>query len=93
MNNVSISVFVTEPIAAEDAVSPATLKSLNDNPPSLKFTDPDGFVVASLNALTTPSEASLTSPANLLFEETSACPTGVTDADVTSAASLKNVKN
>ena len=86
-----ISVFVTEPIVAEEAVIAATLISANANPDSAKFTEPEGLAVASLNALITPSEASLTIPANLRFVAADVVPAGLTAADVTFVAVLAYV--
>jgi len=85
------SVFDTSPTVIEDAVSPATLISANASPLSEKLTELDGLIVASLNALITPSDASLTTPANLRFVVAENVPAGLTAADVTFAASLTNV--
>ncbi len=89
--------FVTEPIAADvnvadDAVNAPILISANASPLSEKLTVPDGLVVASLNTLITPSEASLTAPANLRFVDAENVPAGLTAAEVTLAFVLSNVK-
>jgi len=81
-------VFDTSPTVIEDAVNAATLISANDSPPSEKLITVVGFVVASLNTLNTPSDASLTAPANLRLVVTSAVPAGETAADVTFALVL-----
>ena len=52
---------------------------------------PDGFVVAPWNILTTPSDASLTTPPNLRLAPTEAEPLGVTAALVTFVAVLAYV--
>ena len=76
---------------AEDAVSTATLISAYASPDSEKLTVDEGLIVASLNALITPSDASLTTPANLRFVAADVVPAGLTAADVTLAFVFANV--
>ena len=75
-----ISVFVTEPIVALPTTMPAY-----EAPASDKLITVVGLVVASLKNLTSPSDASRITPANLRLVVTSALPAGDTAAEVTLA--------